>query len=228
SDEAFSVARGETEAPSASDRDGLPSRMHQNPHLDPAAPAPLRPEDRTNTADAANIGVENARPVILESGIQLEEPGAPLSDSPVQLEPSPNRLSVPVPTPVQINVADAGAHEEVGTAFSFEVGDHIKERNISVRPLEPQDPPSPDESLVVYGPENATIADTMGPLDTGTSFSFEIGDRLKELNISRRTPPQRDTPSPVDSLASSSLESHADHLDVAEQGEGTFDFEEES
>ena len=213
--------------PPASDRDGLPSQMHQNLHLDPAAQAPLRHINRTNTADAA-ITVEDARPVILESGIQLEEPGAPLSDSPVQLEPSPNRLSVPVPTPVQTNHADTGAHEEVGTAFSFEVGDHIKERNISVRQLEPQDPPSPDESLVVYGPENATVADTVGPLDTGTSFSFEIGDRLKELNISRRTPPQRDTPSPIDSLASSSLHSDADHLDVAEQEEGTFDFEEES
>lgn len=228
SGEAFSVAREEEIVGlSASDRDGLPSQMRQNLHLDPAAPAPLRRTNRTNTADTANT-VEDAQPPILESEDQLEEIGVPLSDSPVQLEPSPNRLSVPVPTPTRTSHADAGGHDEEGTAFSFEVGDHIKEHNISVRQLEPQDSSPPDEPLVVYGPENATFANTVAPLDTGTSFSFEIGDHLKELNISRRTPPQRDTSSPIDSLLSSSPQSHAGHIDTAEQEERTFDFEEES
>lgn len=224
----FPVLRGEgIERLSVSDRDGLPSQMHQNLYLDPTAPAPLRRLHRTDTIHTAN-SVENPQLLIVESGNQPEELRTPLNNSPVQLEPSSNRLSVPVPTPAQTHHTDAGGHEEVGTAFSFEVGDQIKERNISVRQLEPQGSPPPDEELVVYGPENATIADTAGPPDTGTSFSFEIGDHLKELNISRRAPPQRDTPSPIDSLLSSSPQSPADHADASEQEEGTFDFEEES
>lgn len=155
----------------SSDRDILPSQRQQSFQREPipAAPQPIT----TNNASSE----EDSQPSSFEGGGDFfEGPKVSLSRLPAQPE---RRSSSPRPS----GYLEAENNDEVGTAFSFEVGDQVKELGISVRRL-PQRSPSPSAAPEQHQQEDEIDSDE----ELGSTFSFEEGDRLKELSVSTRDP----------------------------------------
>ena len=223
----------------ACDRDILPSQLRQTLQLGPTpTPTPARPTHPQQENNSSSE--EDSQPSSFEGGTFFEGPNIPPRISqgqPEEQSRSPSSHPPPglvvAPERQQRTYLDAQENnDEVGTAFSFEVGDQLKELGISVRRPEPP-PASPSSTGSEL--EQLSIESDSEDEQIGTTFSFEEGDRLRELAFSARgaaTKPQNPLPSESPELVASQRSPH--HLDSEEEEEEeeeeneAFSFEEES
>ncbi|MBE3044214.1 hypothetical protein IMZ48_16915, partial [Candidatus Bathyarchaeota archaeon] len=143
-----------------------------------------------------------------------------LSHLPPHPDRSSRHLSGLTPSGQRTSYLEAAEnHDEVGTAFSFEVGDQLKELGISVR--RPERSPSPEADSEPQQEEDEIDSDE----EIGSAFSFEEGDGAKELGVSSRDPVAQQ---PDDFVEPHPPQQSTRHTGTEEQADGpAFKFEED-
>ncbi|KAL2113593.1 hypothetical protein VUR80DRAFT_3281 [Thermomyces stellatus] len=205
----------ELERMAVSDRDILPSRLQETLHLGSPLSRPQQNNTSSGDSQASSFG----------GGAIFEGTQAALSNLPTQSDrgsSSPPHVPGVAAPEQQADHPDVG-NDEVGTAFSFEVGDRLKELAISVRRISER-PPSP--ATIVSEPHQQQTELDSEDDEVSSTFSAEEEDYLKELGVPIQN---RSTQRPNETSEVPLPQQPAPYIDPEGQGQHpAFSFEEDS